>query len=117
MYERLIDIIKAVRSPKVLLVGDFMLDNYVYGNIDRISPEAPVMVLNVSQRHQQPGGAGSVAMDLAKLDVDVACLGIVGSDDNGQLLRDMLNETERIRIDGLVVVDDRCTTSKERIIG
>ena len=63
MYERLIEILKATGNPKVLLVGDFMLDNYVYGDINRISPEAPVMVLNVTERQEQPGGAGSVAMD------------------------------------------------------
>ena len=47
MYERLIEILKAAGNPKVLLVGDFMLDNYVYGDINRISPEAPVMVLSI----------------------------------------------------------------------
>ena len=65
MYERLIDIVKSVGRPKVLLVGDFMLDHYVYGDINRISPEAPVMVLSVTERQHRPGGAGSVAMALA----------------------------------------------------
>jgi len=117
MYERLSDIIKAVGRPKVLLVGDFMLDNYVYGNIDRISPEAPVMVLNVEERQEQPGGAGSVAMDLAVMDAEVACLGIVGDDVGGERLRQMLTDTGRINVDGLLPVENRPTTLKQRIIG
>jgi D-beta-D-heptose 7-phosphate kinase/D-beta-D-heptose 1-phosphate adenosyltransferase len=117
MYERLIEILKATGNPKVLLVGDFMLDNYVYGDINRISPEAPVMVLNVTERQEQPGGAGSVAMDLAILECEVACLGVVGRDDNGGRLCSLLAQTGRINVAGLVATDDRPTTLKQRIIG
>ncbi|MCK5271170.1 MAG: D-glycero-beta-D-manno-heptose 1-phosphate adenylyltransferase [Sedimentisphaerales bacterium] len=117
MYERLSNIIKATGQPKVLLVGDFMLDHYVYGNIDRISPEAPVMVLNVEERQEQPGGAGSVAIDLAVMDAEVACLGVVGNDAGGERLRQMLTDTGRINVDGLLPIENRPTTLKQRIIG
>ena len=67
VYERLLKLINALGTPNILLVGDFMLDNYLFGNADRISPEAPVMVLNVTEREERPGGAGSVAVDLVAL--------------------------------------------------
>jgi len=117
MYERLISIMRGLQRGRVLLVGDFMLDHYVYGDIERISPEAPVMVLNVARRQEQPGGAGSVAADLAALGAEVACLGIVGNDGNGRRLRMMLEETGRIDVTGLLAVGDRPTTWKQRVIG
>ena len=117
MHERLLQLIRRVGLPKVLLVGDFMLDRYLYGYTDRISPEAPVMVLNVTERQQRPGGAGSVANDLVVLGAEVACLGVVGEDQNGAELLTLLDELGPVNIDGLITVKDRPTTSKERLIG
>ncbi len=117
MHERLLKIIKELETPRVLLVGDFMLDRYLYGYTDRISPEAPVMVLNVSERQQRPGGAGSVAMDLSVLGAQVSCLGVVGEDDAGGELLTTLSDIGGVDIDGLITVTDRSTTCKERIIG
>ncbi len=104
-------------SPRVLLVGDFMLDNYLIGNVDRISPEAPVVVMNVNDRQEQPGGAGSVAVDLAMLDSKVDCFGVVGEDVAGARLRTMLAEDAGVNVEGLIEVLDRPTTSKQRIVG
>jgi len=117
MYERLLKILNAVGTPRVLLVGDFMLDNYLMGNIDRISPEAPVTVMNVTERQYRPGGAGSVAADLSILQTQLRCLGVIGDDDNGRRLRDMLKGLDGVDVDGLVVSPGRATTSKQRIIG
>ncbi|MCF7957612.1 MAG: bifunctional heptose 7-phosphate kinase/heptose 1-phosphate adenyltransferase [Phycisphaerae bacterium] len=117
MYERMMEIMKGVGTPKVLVVGDFMLDHYLFGNIDRISPEAPVVVMNVTERQEQPGGAGSVVADLAALEVAVACMGVVGDDANGRKLCDMLAEMAGVNIDGLVSDSARPTTSKQRIVG
>jgi D-beta-D-heptose 7-phosphate kinase/D-beta-D-heptose 1-phosphate adenosyltransferase len=117
MHERLLQLIRQVGSPKVLLVGDFMLDRYLYGHTDRISPEAPVMVLNVTDRQLRAGGAGSVANDLVVLGGELACLGVVGEDANGGELLTLLSEMGRVNIDGLITVQDRPTTSKERLIG
>ena len=62
MHERLLSLLKGAGTGRVLLLGDFMIDRYVYGNTDRISPEAPVLVMNVTDRQERPGGAGSVAV-------------------------------------------------------
>ncbi len=117
MYERLIKLLNDVGSPRVLLVGDFMLDNYLYGNADRISPEAPVVVINVVRRQERPGGAGSVAVDMATLKLNVECLGIVGNDSAGIQLKRMLAKLGGVNIEGLLGIDERPTTSKQRIIG
>jgi len=117
MYERLLNILDGVGSPRVVLGGDFMLDYYTYGDTERISPEAPVVILNVSERQERCGGAGSVAVDLAGLGAQVECLGVVGADANGQKLRGMLAELEGVNVEGLIETSDRPTTSKQRIIG
>ena len=117
MHQRLLTIVENIGKPKVLLVGDFMLDHYLLGNIDRISPEAPVSILNVCDRQSQPGGAGSVAVDLATLDVEVRCLGVVGDDINGRRLKEMLDDYPTVDAGYMVVDRDRPTTSKQRIVG
>ncbi len=117
MHQRLLTIVENIGKPKVLLAGDFMLDHYLLGNIDRISPEAPVSILNVCDRQAQPGGAGSVAVDLATLDVDVRCLGVVGDDINGRRLKEMLDEYPTVDAEYMVVDRNRPTTSKQRIVG
>lgn len=117
MLERLLSLLNTISTPKVLLIGDFMLDNYLYGNTERISPEAPVMVLNVTEREERPGGAGSVAVNLAALGAEVSCLGVVGNDSNGVRLREMLSELKGIDTKGLLSVEGRPTTFKQRVIG
>ena len=117
MHERLLNLFNHVGSPRVLLLGDFMLDNYLYGDAERISLEAPVMIMNVSEREERPGGAASVAADLAALDAQVACVGVVGDDANGRRLREMLAALLGVNVEGLVAVPHRCTTLKQRIVG
>ena len=116
MNKRLKNILESVGNTKVLLVGDFMLDRYTYGNINRISPEAPAMILKVIEKRELPGGAGSVAIDLATLGVEIRCVGIVGKEDNGLKLLNLL-ETNNININSFLTVDDRPTTVKERVVG
>jgi D-beta-D-heptose 7-phosphate kinase/D-beta-D-heptose 1-phosphate adenosyltransferase len=116
MYDRLIDIVGNLGSPKVLLAGDFLLDIYVYGDALRISPEAPVPVLKVVSREYRPGGAASVAADLAALGAETFCLGAVGKDLNAETLRKLL-QSVGADIWGLIEVDDRCTITKQRFIG
>ncbi len=117
MEDRLITLLGEAGKARVLLVGDFMLDRYVYGNTDRISPEAPVLVLNVAERHERPGGAGSVAVDLAALGAEVACLGAVGDDDAGATLKNLLAQLPGCDTNALLALPNRCTTTKERIVG
>ncbi|MFA5423873.1 MAG: D-glycero-beta-D-manno-heptose 1-phosphate adenylyltransferase [Phycisphaerae bacterium] len=116
MYEQLLKTITNLGSPRVLLVGDFMLDVYIYGDALRISPEAPVLVLKVQNSKYACGGAGSVANDLLALGAKVSCIGITGDDDNGGMLRKMLNEAGADTT-GLLAIPQRPTTTKQRLIG
>ncbi|MFP4054372.1 MAG: PfkB family carbohydrate kinase, partial [Phycisphaerae bacterium] len=72
--------------PNVALVGDFILDRYVYGDAERMSQEAPVPVLRVVRREQRVGGAGNVAIALRGLDAEVTCIGVLGDDPPGDEL-------------------------------
>ncbi len=116
MYDKLLKTVTSLGAPRILLVGDFILDSYVYGDALRISPEAPVAVLKVIERNHSCGGAASVAADLATLGATAVCLGVIGNDSNGKtlckLLEDLGAETS-----GLIKADDRPTTNKQRMVG
>jgi D-beta-D-heptose 7-phosphate kinase/D-beta-D-heptose 1-phosphate adenosyltransferase len=116
MYENLLKTVTNLGSPKVLVVGDFMLDVYIYGDALRISPEAPVPVLNVTKTEYRCGGAGSVAADIAALGARPCCLGVIGDDGNGEILKQKLTETGS-DISGLFTVSSRTSISKQRLIG
>ncbi len=116
MPESLLKIVTNLGSPKVLVVGDFMLDIYVYGDALRISPEAPVPVLNVTDTEYRCGGAGSVAANLAAFGAKPYCLGIIGDDQNGKTLKQKLTEIGA-DITNLIEAPDRPTISKQRLIG
>jgi len=93
-----------------------MLDVYVYGDAARISPEAPVPILKVTQTESRCGGAGSVAADLAALGAVPVCIGVVGEDANGGVLKERL-AAAGADISGICEVADRPTTTKQRLIG
>ena len=116
MYEKLLKTVTNLGSPKILLVGDFMLDVYTYGDALRISPEAPVPVLKVCRTEHSCGGAGLVATNLAALGAVPVCLGVIGADRNGERIKEKLTEVGA-DIAGLLVVKDRPTTSKQRLVG
>ena len=78
-YTNLLKAVTHLGSPKILLVGDFMLDSYIYGDALRISPEAPVQVLKVVRREYAGGGASSVAADVTTLGAQCFCIGIIGN--------------------------------------
>jgi len=116
MYKKLLKAVTNLGSPQVLLVGDFLLDSYVYGDALRISPEAPVQVLKVVDRHYSCGGAGAVAVDLMTLGAGCFCIGAVGDDANGKLLKKQLTEL-MADTSGIITLSDRPTISKQRLIG
>jgi D-beta-D-heptose 7-phosphate kinase/D-beta-D-heptose 1-phosphate adenosyltransferase len=116
MYENLLKTVTNLGSPKVLVVGDFMLDVYIYGDAMRISPEAPVPVLKVTKNEYRCGGAGSVAADIAALGARPYCLGVIGDDRNSEILKQKLTEIGA-DITGLLKVSNRPTISKQRLIG
>lgn len=116
MYEKLLKTVTNLGSPRVLVVGDVMLDIYVYGDAERISPEAPVPILKITRNECRCGGAASVAADIAALGAVPICLGIIGQDNNGKALSKLLRQTGA-EISGLFTASDRPTISKQRLIG
>jgi len=116
MHNDLLTAVTNLGSPRILLAGDFVLDSYVYGDALRISPEAPVQVLKVMDRQYSCGGAASVAADIMALGAQCKCIGVVGADSNGALLRTLL-EASGADTSGLMEVPGRPTTSKQRLVG
>jgi len=100
---------------KVAVVGDVMLDTYWWGNVDRISPEAPVPVVAVSKREQRIGGAGNVALNACSLGAQVSMISVLGKDDDGEQLTRLLEEN-KINTKYIVQSEHRITTNKIRII-
>jgi D-beta-D-heptose 7-phosphate kinase/D-beta-D-heptose 1-phosphate adenosyltransferase len=99
----------------LLVVGDVMLDKYIWGDVERISPEAPIPIVSVVRSTEQPGGAANVAMNLAALGAQVTLAGVVGDDGDGWSLRARLKATGMQS--RLTRVPGRPTTSKTRILG
>lgn len=103
-------------SPRILLVGDVMLDRYLFGDVERISPEAPIPILRIGKQEHRLGGAGSVASMAAALGAKTVLATVVGDDGEGLVVRSLL---DRVLTDSCCVltVSDRCTTVKERLLG
>lgn len=116
MQSELRTIVDRFGGRRVLLVGDFMLDRYVFGDVERISPEAPVPVVRVHDRQDRVGGAGSVALNLVALGARATCFGLVGRDLFGERIVGALAEAGA-DVSGLLRVDDRPTIAKTRIVG
>jgi len=101
-------------DAKILVVGDVMLDRYWHGDTGRISPEAPVPVVKVSELEDKPGGAANVAKNIVHLDGQVSLLGIIGDDDNGNSLESLL---EQEGINSLLIKQQQAPTiTKMRVI-
>ena len=112
----LVKILDRLGSPRLLVLGDLMLDRYTWGDATRVSPEAPVLVLRADMEEARLGGAASVAALLRGLDADVSVAGVLGEDADGRVVRQLLHEAG---IDAsLTLTDDtRPTTCKQRIVG
>jgi D-beta-D-heptose 7-phosphate kinase/D-beta-D-heptose 1-phosphate adenosyltransferase len=113
--DRVKDLLNACQGKRILVVGDAMLDCYIQGHVDRISPEAPVPVVQVLQERQVPGGASNVALNLATLGCEAALCACVGEDAHGSSLRDLL-AARRVHSEHLVTLEGRQTTVKSRIV-
>jgi D-beta-D-heptose 7-phosphate kinase/D-beta-D-heptose 1-phosphate adenosyltransferase len=116
MSADLIELVQRLGQPRVLVVGDLMLDRYVWGDAERISQEAPVILLRADRREERLGGASSVSTMLRALGARVSLAGALGDDSDGQRVRQMLSD---LGIDHECVIPcgDRPTTVKERYIG
>lgn len=113
--QSLTGLLSRLANRKILVVGDLMLDAYTIGKARRISPEAPVAVVNVHTEEQRPGGAGNVALNLVSLGAQVSIMGRIGSDAFGQLLKATLLD-ERIDTSGIFEQPLYHTPVKNRII-
>jgi D-beta-D-heptose 7-phosphate kinase/D-beta-D-heptose 1-phosphate adenosyltransferase len=112
---RLEELVRRFRRVRVLVVGDLMLDRFVWGRVRRISPEAPVPVVQVTAEDARPGGAGNVVSNIAALGGRAAACGIVGRDPAGKRLAEALRALGA-GTDGIVLSRQGATTQKTRII-
>jgi len=109
------NIIKKFNRAKILVVGDLILDEYIFGAVERISPEAPVPVLWANKRNFVPGGTANVANNISALSGNVTLLGVIGDDANAKILLHELKK-KKIATRGIFVEKDRHTTVKTRIL-
>lgn len=112
---RLLEISPTLGKGRVLVVGDLMLDRYVAGTVDRVSPEAPVPVMRVDRETEMPGGAGNVARNVASLGGRAALVGLIGGDAAGARLTELLAVEERLTLHP-VACPDAPTTVKTRYL-
>lgn len=116
MSDHLAKLIEGAGNPSVLVIGDLMLDRYVWGEARRISGEGPIPILEVTNEEQRPGGAGNVVSSLVRLGAKVTACGVVGTDKEGDLLRAQLCALDAC-CEGVLDTAARPTTVKTRFIG
>ncbi|MFQ5733406.1 MAG: PfkB family carbohydrate kinase [Planctomycetaceae bacterium] len=116
MSYELIDVVQRLGRPRVLVIGDLILDRYVWGDAERVSQEAPVILLREDRRETRLGGAANVANLLRGLEIDAVIAGVIGDDDDGRDVQDLLT---RAGVDDVTLLADpqRPTTVKRRFIG
>ena len=102
-------------GKRIAVIGDLMLDCYFWGDVKRISPEAPVPVIEVANEFFRFGGAANVALNILKLGGVAYPVGVIGYDNDGSIFRSLINEN-KICTDGLMIDDKRPTTTKTRVI-
>ena len=103
------------KNKNILVIGDVMLDSYVLGKVNRISPEAPVPIISLDKTENRIGGAGNVALNLKYLGANPIIASVIGEDAEGKTLSALFDKRE-IATDGLIVSSKRKTTVKTRVI-
>lgn len=116
MMNNLSALIDSFAGKRVMVVGDVMIDSYLWGVVDRISPEAPVPVVDVSNREERPGGAANVAVNIRALGATPLLCSVIGRDIKGDAFMRIMQE-ERLDSRGIYRSESRITTTKFRIIG
>jgi len=109
------NIISKFPKANILVVGDLILDEYIWGNVDRISPEAPVPVVWAKKKTHVPGGSANVANNITSLGAKACLIGVVGEDKNKDIFLSEIKK-RKISCDGIFIEQDRHTTVKTRII-
>lgn len=113
---RVEEIFDGFRGRSVLVLGDVMLDKYLRGKVSRISPEAPVPVVEMESETYHFGGAANAALNLKTLGLEPILIGLIGDDRNGEIFFELLKE-QNLSVEGMIKTNDRPTTVKTRIIG
>ncbi|NLO43761.1 MAG: D-glycero-beta-D-manno-heptose-7-phosphate kinase [Candidatus Cloacimonetes bacterium] len=108
------EIIKGISRQKAIIFGDMMLDSYLWGKVQRISPEAPVPVIEIEREEHRPGGAANVAINITALGAKAYPIGIIGKDESALSLHKLFVDMD-IETSGLIVDETRKTTTKTRI--
>ena len=107
---------RGFHGRRVLVIGDLLLDRYLWGAVERISPEAPVPVVRVDHKTHAAGGAANVAANLSALGCEVSVAGVIGADEDGRQLLELL-QTAGIETTAVLSALDRPTICKTRILG
>ena len=113
--ENLHEIFKTISSLKVGVIGDVMLDTYMWGHVDRISPEAPVPVVALDKKDHRIGGAGNVALNIQSLGATAFVLSVTGKDEDATTLNELFSKAN-INTEYIIQSTERITTNKTRII-
>jgi len=108
-------ILAKASGQRICIIGDVMLDKYMVGDVTRISPEAPVQVFDIRETVLKLGGAANVSLNIKTLGVEPFLIGVIGNDMEGEMLKQVMSEQYQ-DISGLIVVNDRATTCKTRVI-
>jgi len=109
-------IFRKFEQQKVLIIGDIMIDSYIFGLVDRISPEAPVPIVAVKERTHRMGGAANVALNINAMGSQAILCSVIGDDDKSKVFLDLLKQRQ-MSPQGIIRSADRITTTKFRIIG
>jgi D-beta-D-heptose 7-phosphate kinase/D-beta-D-heptose 1-phosphate adenosyltransferase len=110
------ELFRSLKKEKIVVVGDIMLDRYLYGDVERISPEAPVPVLNFKKETLTPGGASNVTLNLTGLGACVSLVGVIGADESGRTLLGQLGKNKCLKLGSILTEKSRPTTVKQRIV-
>lgn len=113
--EEIKNLFETFTHKKILVIGDVMLDSYLWGKVERISPEAPVPVIACTSKESRLGGAANVALNIAALGATPLLIGVIGNDDTGTMFLKLMQENH-ISNSGIFIHKDRPTTIKTRII-
>ena len=110
------EIVEQFKQKRILVIGDVMIDSYLRGNVNRVSPEAPVPIVSLQKEEDRLGGAANVAINLVSMGASAIICSVIGNDKSGDKMLELLEENT-ISAEGLIFSSSRQTTVKTRIIG
>jgi len=110
----MLDLVVQLKNPKIIVIGDLILDRYIHGEVNRISPEGPIPVLRFKKQHDAPGGAANVAVNLQAMGARVSLAGFVGKDESGHVLKKLIADSG-VKT-SLFLADSRPTSLKTRFL-